>query len=423
MRWLFAFLVVLGALAGDARAHLMPNSVVSLDFNAHSVDAEILMPMGELAYATHHPLALTPQTGAGAERAFIADYVRAHLSAQTPDGRPWSMAIAAPAVLADGMGADIRIVATLTPPQGASPRRLTLGWSGLIDSLSNHFVLVFARSDFETGTLASSPEMLGGLQGATRTIAIDRGQGSAWRGFAASLRLGMEHIAQGHDHLLFLIALILPAALVAQGGRWAAYGGWRRALQRLALIVSAFTAGHSLTLIGGAFLGWQLPAQPVEVGIALSIFVSALHAWQPLFGGREAWLAAGFGLVHGLAFATVIGNFRLDPLAKAQSILGFNLGIEIVQMGVVAAVLPLLLMLSPTRIYPAIRIAGASFAGFAALAWIAERLTGVPNGVGAIVDVVLGNALWLIVAGTIMLAGWRVVVPRRQAIASAAHQH
>ena len=395
----------------------MPNSVIWLDFKSHGVDAEILMPLGELAYATHHKLALTPATGPRPERAFLTHYVQDHLAARTPDGRAWTVTLADLAVLSDGMGADIRATATLTPPAGASPRRFTLAWDGVIDTVANHFVLVFARSDFETGTLASSPEMIAGLQGATRTIAIDRGQGSAWRGFAASLRLGMEHIAQGHDHLLFLIALILPAALVPRGGRWADYGGWRRALQRLALIVSAFTIGQSLTLIGGAFFGWRLPARPVEVGIALSILISALHAWRPIFGGREPLLAAGFGLVHGLAFATVIGNFRLEPIAKAQSILGFNLGIEIVQLMVVAAVLPLLLLLSPTRIYPALRTTGAAFAGFAALAWIEERLTGAPNGVGDVVDAVLGYAPWLVAVATLMaLAMWFRALQRDSAI-------
>src|SRR5438045_3779903 len=129
----------------------------------------------------------------------------------------------------------------------------------------------------------------------------------------------------------------MPAARTMwRGWRCARRPARRCTLGRLAGVVSAFTLGHSVTLIGGAFFGWRLPAQPVEVAIAVSILVSAVHAARPLFAGREPWVAAGFGLVHGLAFATVIGNFGLDPLEKAQSILGFNLGIELVQLAVVA---------------------------------------------------------------------------------------
>jgi hypothetical protein len=402
IRWLLLALIALAGLAAPAHAHLMPNSVISLDFHKSAVEAEILMPMSELAYGSGHRLTLSPAHGVGTEAGFIAGYVRKHLQVQAPDGRAWTVAVSAIDISADSWNTDIRAIVTLTPPPGASTRRFTLWWDGIIDRVSNHFVLVFVRSDFAMGTMASVPEMLGGLQGSTHRLTVDRGVGNSWLGFLASLRLGMEHIAEGHDHLLFLMALILPAPLIARGGRWTEYGGWRRTLGGLAMIVSAFTVGHSLTLIGGAVFNWQLPARPVEVGIALSILVSAIHAWRPLFAGREAVVAAGFGLVHGLAFATVISNFNLDPLAKAQSILGFNLGIEMVQMAVIVSVLPLLLLIAPTRWYPAIRTGGALFAGFAALAWIEERVSGQPNGIGDAVDALLGQAPWIIGGATVV---------------------
>ena len=419
---------VLAALAlllvsAPATAHLMPNSVISLDFDRAAVGAELLIPASELGYATGHRLAVSAAGGVGAERPFLAAYIRSHLAMIAPDGRPWHVAITSYEVRSDSWNTDIAATLHLTPPPGASARRMTLAYDGVIDRVANHFVLVFARSDFGTGTLASSPEMIGGLQGHVHTLAIDRGQANAWRGFAASLRLGMEHIAEGHDHLLFLIALILPAPLVAARGRWGRFAGARVTMRKLALIVTAFTVGHSLTLIGGAFLGWQLPARPVEVGIALSILISAIHAWRPIFGGREPLLAAGFGLIHGLAFATVIGNFRLEPLAKAQSILGFNLGIEIVQLCVVAAVLPLLMLVAPTRAYPPIRTTGAAFAGFAALAWIEERVRGRPNGVGDLVDAMLGHAPLGIAVATALALVARLATRRPGRAATQAVPH
>ncbi len=420
LRRLLAIIALFGVAlfgpAAPASAHLMPNSVISLDFHKSAIEAEILMPMSELSYGSGHKLALSPTHGIGNEAPFIAGYVHDHLQVQSPDGRAWSVAIGTIDISADSWNTDIRTVVTLTPPSRASARRFTLSWDGIIDRVSNHFVLVFVRSDFAMGTMASAPEMLGGLQGSTHRLTVDRGIGNAWLGFFASLRLGMEHIAEGHDHLLFLMALILPAPLIAKGGRWTEYGGWKRTLRGLALIVSAFTIGHSLTLIGGAVFNWQLPARPVEVGIALSILVSAIHAWRPLFAGREAVVAAGFGLVHGLAFATVISNFRLDPLAKAQSILGFNLGIEMVQMAVILSVLPLLLLIAPTRWYPAIRTGGALFAGFAALAWIEERVTAQPNGIGDAIDALLGEAPWIVGGATLVALILRFAA-RRYALA------
>jgi hypothetical protein len=240
--------------------------------------------------------------------------------------------------------------------------------------------------------------MMGGLQSPVFIAHIDRGPGSAWRGFASAMRLGMRHIAEGHDHLLFLIALILPAPLIARGRFWGGFGGVRHTARNLIAVVSAFTVGHSITLIGGAFFGWRLPSQPVEIGIATSIFISSIHAWRPIFNGREALIAGGFGLVHGLAFATVIANFGLEPLQKAQSILGFNIGIELIQLAVVLAILPSLVILARLPSYEWLRRGGALLAAVASLAWIAERASGHLNPIAEGIDAALGQAPWLLAA-------------------------
>ena len=88
-----------------------------------------------------------------------------------------------------------------------------------------------------------------------------------------------------------------------------------------------------------------LPPAPVEVAIAVSILVSAMHALRPLFPGKEAWVAGGFGLIHGAAFASVIAEQSFDAWHRTLAMLGFNGGIEIMQLAVVAAVLPALLLL------------------------------------------------------------------------------
>ena len=126
-------------------------------------------------------------------------------------------------------------------------------------------------------------------------------------------RLGARHIALGTDHLLFLLALILPAPLVASGGRWGGYAGGKTAFRQIIKVVTAFTVGHSITLVFGA-MGWAiLPGVVVEFAIALSILVSAVHAMVPIFRGREVYIAGGFGLVHGMAFAATLSGW-FDPL-------------------------------------------------------------------------------------------------------------
>ncbi|WP_293883125.1 HupE/UreJ family protein [Sphingomonas sp.] len=383
------------AFALPAAAHFTPNSEIQLDFGRTRAVAELIVPLSEISYALGRDLKSADQTEA---------YLRQHLRVVAPDGRPWQIAFRNTIITQESGGRDVHARVDLTPPAGAPLRVFDLNYTGVIDRVPNHFVVVLARNDFDAGRLSDRPRMIGGLQAGAQTLRVDRGPGSAWRGFVSAVGLGMHHIAEGHDHLLFLFALLLPAPLLVAAGRWAGFGGLRYTAHRLLLVVSAFTLGHSLTLIGGAYLGWQLPSRPVEVLIAVSILASALHAWRPLFAGREAIIAGGFGLIHGMAFATLIGRFGLDPWQKAQSILGFNLGIELVQVMVVAAVMPALILLARMPAYPKIRNIAAGFAGFAALAWIVERVAGKDNIVGRAIDAGLGQAPWLVAAATIAAA-------------------
>src|SRR5262249_20013928 len=183
---------------------------------------------------------------------------------------------------------------------------------------------------------------------------------------------GARHIAEGTDHLLFLLALILPAPLVATGRRWGGFAGVQTALRRIIKVVTAFTLGHSITLMFGA-LGWaRLPSTLVESAIALSILVSAIHALIPIFQSREALIAGGFGLVHGLAFAATLTDFGFDPWTLISSVLGFNLGIEAFQLLVIMTAMPWLVLLARSRIYGPLRIAAALLTATAAAAWFAE---------------------------------------------------
>ncbi len=380
-----------------ASAHLTPNSEVNIDFGQHEAVADIIIPLGEYSFATGNPGSNT-RAGIAAAKSFLNDHVRV----SSADGERWQMMTQSIEFARIAGPPDLHAIVRLIPPTGHSARRLAIDWTAVIDTVPNHFVLFVARSDFAAGKVDDRREVLGALQGGRRHLVIDRGAADPMRGFRAALALGMRHIAEGHDHLLFLIALLLPAPMLASGGVWRLRRRPLATVGQLARIVTAFTIGHSLTLIGAAFLGWQLPARPVEIGIALSILVSAIHAWRPIFPGREPLVAAGFGLVHGLAFATVVGRFGLGMEEKAASILGFNLGIELVQLLVVLAVVPSLLLLSRTRLYTSFRSLGAGFAGLAAIAWIIERVAGTPNPVAGTIDAALSQAPWLIAGLTLL---------------------
>jgi hypothetical protein len=132
--------------------------------------------------------------------------------------------------------------------------------------------------------------------------------------------------------------------------------------------------------------------------IAFSILVSAIHAWRPIFPGREAYIAAGFGLIHGLAFAGTLENLELTTTPMMLSILGFNMGIEFMQLFVIAVTIPWLILLSKTIFYKGIRMAGAVLAAIAALGWMTERFLQQSNLLTQTIEQMATYNAWIIVA-------------------------
>jgi hydrogenase/urease accessory protein HupE len=186
----------------------------------------------------------------------------------------------------------------------------------------------------------------------------------------AYLRLGIEHIWSGVDHLLFILGLMI----LVKGRR------------RLIATVTAFTVAHSITL-AGATLGFvRVPQQPVEACIALSIvFVATeiIHARQGRQGWTERWpwiVAFTFGLLHGFGFAGALNAVGLPQTAIPVALLFFNIGVEIGQLLFIAAILSLMALgrwLIRRAAIPqpawAWRVAPYSIGGVAAF-WMIQRI-------------------------------------------------
>jgi hydrogenase/urease accessory protein HupE len=146
----------------------------------------------------------------------------------------------------------------------------------------------------------------------------------------AYLALGVRHILEGVDHLLFVLGLMLLVGL-----RWA-----------LLATITAFTVGHSVTLALATLGLVHVPAPPVEAAIALSILLVAVELARrrpdhdPTLTRRHPGIVAGlFGLLHGLGFAGALAEVGLPRDQLAHALLGFNLGVELGQLVFVALVL------------------------------------------------------------------------------------
>ena len=198
---------------------------------------------------------------------------------------------------------------------------------------------------------------------------------AALSGFQEFLQSGIWHIWSGYDHVLFLIVLLIPAVYRRTANGREAVPDLGSAAARVFVIVSAFTVAHSITLTCAAMQWIHLPGRLVESAIAASVFLAALHNFLPTTaGGRGAWLAFGFGLLHGFGFAGVLSDAGSEGVPLWRTLLAFNLGVEIGQLAIVAAFLPLAYFLRETRFYRAgVLYGGSSAAGACALFWFWRR--------------------------------------------------
>ena len=191
----------------------------------------------------------------------------------------------------------------------------------------SHRVLVSMRG-------VSQPRII--EPGATVTLAGADTAADAPSGFRGFLWSGTAHISGGFDHVLFLLTLLLPAVLQRRDGRWVARDDVKSALVSVIWIATAFTIAHSITLALATFGVIRIPARVIEPLIALTILSTAINNVWPVLTQRIAAVAFAFGLIHGFGFAEVLAPLSLPRGELGMALLGFNLGVEIGQLAIVA---------------------------------------------------------------------------------------
>ena len=394
-KYLFLFLIFVWK--DTLFAHPSPSTLIFLDIKSDGVAAELRLPVSELCVALNPTAPKTAEQLLGSYTDSLKTYLLAHITPLSMDGQKWSVSIGD--MYLENVAnpkernslQDIIVKIWLKPPTGASSRQFILNYDVVMHQVVTHSALVSIRQDWETGVVAEHPSEVGIIAVEPRNnqvfpLIVQLESKGLWGGFRGMVQLGMSHIAEGTDHLLFLLTLLLPAPLLISNKKWAKYGGLRYSILKLIKIITAFTVGHSITLILGT-LGWiPFSSRIIEIAIVFSIIISAIHALKPLFYNKEIYIAAGFGLIHGLAFSNTLKPLHLDSTQMALSILGFNVGIELMQLFVVLLFIPSFLLLSPFPIYKWVRIEGAIFTLIASMAWLSVRVSGQTNRIVHILD-------------------------------------
>ena len=293
----------------------------------------------------------------------LGAYVRDHLSVQA-DGRPCPLVSGPPAILMQTMRFVELKLAAACPPFTT----LRLTYSLFFDLDSRHSGLLRATHAGRTLTEEFTKQnnvFEWKLDLANQTeLGIP---GFIWK--------GMEHIYTGYDHIAFLIGLLLIAAIRLEPAGWTPRPPGL-AIPYVVRIVTAFTVAHSLTLILAALDVVELPSRVVESAIAASILYVAIENLAPR-EPRYRWpLAFVFGLVHGLGFAAMLRPI-LPSTGVIPPLLAFNVGVELGQLTIVGALLPLLMLAARAGAvrYRRLVVVGGSLlvAAFGAV-WLVERV-------------------------------------------------
>lgn len=185
---------------------------------------------------------------------------------------------------------------------------------------------------------------------------------------------GVWHIWIGFDHILFLLSLLLPAVLLRRGGHWEPAPSLKATLVSVLKVVTAFTVAHSITLSLAVLGVVSLPSRIVESTIAASVVIAALNNLRGTIEKRRWVMAFVFGLIHGFGFASALADLGLPQGALALALVGFNLGVELGQLAIVVAFVPVAFWLRRTRFY---RVGVLTFGSIAvaivAAYWFVQR--------------------------------------------------
>lgn len=220
---------------------------------------------------------------------------------------------------------------------------------------------------------AAAQALLFGTESGTQVLPLQ--EPGSWQTLKQYVVDGVWHIWIGYDHILFLLALLLPAVLVRRDGQWQGAHTFSGAVKEVLKVVTAFTLAHSITLSLAALEIVSLPSRLVESAIAASVMVAAVNNLRGNLESRRWVMAFGFGLIHGFGFASVLADLGLPQGALVLALVGFNVGVEVGQLAIVAVFLPVAFRLRNTGFYRfGVLKMGSLLIALLACFWLVQRV-------------------------------------------------
>ena len=265
----------------------------------------------------------------------------------------------------------VSLVAPVRCPATSSSGPYTLHYTLFFDQDALHRGLIKATLEDKTISAVASPDR--------PEHRLDPNASNFLSVFGSYLVEGIWHIWIGADHILFLISLLLPCVFLREStqlGHWRPIPQVRPALTNVVGVVTAFTVAHSITL-GLTVLNIITPPDGiVEPIIAASVIFAALGNLTKRLIHLRWQIALVFGLIHGFGFASVLADLGLPSEQLTAALLGFNVGVELGQLAIVAIFFPVAWALRSTPLYRwGFVFGGSLLISAVALFWLIERLS------------------------------------------------
>ncbi len=254
------------------------------------------------------------------------------------------------------------------------PEFIDFEYSILFDVEPNHRGFVVIENDWRSGTFDDEGNIALIFTPDDTKRRLDLTESTVLQGYFEMFKLGIHHIWEGIDHILFLLALLLPAVVHRLKKEWVPTEKFYPSFIYVVKIVTVFTLAHTITLSAATLGLVNLPSRLVESIIAISIAIAALDIIYPIFRGRIWLVVFVFGLFHGFGFASVLSNYAIPESYLTLSLLSFNLGVEAGQVAIVAVLFPILFLLRNSWVYPKLFLkSAAAVLIIISMYWFIER--------------------------------------------------
>lgn len=254
------------------------------------------------------------------------------------------------------------------------PDSVQVTYDVLLAEKPQHTNLVLIEQNWKTGTFGNEANASLIINEPGQTQSLDVASGSFWQGAVGVIWLGIQHILSGVDHLFFLAALLLPAVLWRKASIWQPIEKLGVPLRYALKVVAVFTVAQTLTMGLATLAGMGIPARFVESVTAAAIGLAAIEIFYPVLQQGMWVVIAAFGLCHGFGIVDELARKGALSQFPIPSLLSFNLGVAVSQIGIAAGMVLLLYLVRTQRFYPRYVLpTGGALLGAMSLYWFIEH--------------------------------------------------